>query len=97
MDLIAVMLNLLALNPDGPFGPISFMIKHINMLDQVLLAFIKSSAQKTEIARAADQLKQWLSTGFASGHKIYHWALRTSQHMTTTVCCTKVFDAVLFY
>lgn len=48
MDLIAVMLNLLALNPDGPFGPISFMIKHINMLDQVLLAFM-GSAQKTEI------------------------------------------------
>lgn len=46
MDLIAVMLNLLALDPDGPFGPISFLIKCINMLDQVLLAFIKSSAQK---------------------------------------------------
>ncbi len=51
MDLIAIMLKLLALDPDGPFEQISFMIKHINMLDQVLLAFIKSSAQKTEIAR----------------------------------------------
>lgn len=51
MDLIAVMLNLLALDPDGPFEQISFMIKRINMLDQVLLTFIKSSAQKTEIAR----------------------------------------------
>ncbi len=49
MDLIAIMLKLLALDPDGPFEQISFMIKHINMLDQVLLAFIKSSAQKTEI------------------------------------------------
>ncbi len=48
MDLIAIMLKLLALDP---FEQISFMIKHINMLDQVLLAFIKSSAQKTEIAR----------------------------------------------
>lgn len=46
MDLIAVMLNLLALDPDGPFGPISFMIKGINMLDQVLLTFIKSSGQR---------------------------------------------------
>lgn len=51
MDLIAVMLNLLALDPDGPFEQISFMIKCINMLDQVLLTFIKGSAQKTEIAR----------------------------------------------
>lgn len=31
MDLIAVPLNLAALDPDGSFGPISCMIKYINM------------------------------------------------------------------
>lgn len=46
MDLIAVAANLVALHPDGSFGPISCMIKHINMLDQVPLTFIKAQARQ---------------------------------------------------